>query len=135
MEKKPTRVSVRAKYVRRVLWLAGNTILFYIVYRVPLFYAEMTDETIYAAWVTGIYAVLLLGFVSAYLIYNRFLYRKGITPDQLPDSMTDEQKQAFIEDGNRRLEKSKWMMLIILPLVLVFLIDAVQLFIWEPLFK
>ena len=39
--------------------------------------------------------------------------------------------EAFIADGNLRLKKSKWMMLIILPLVVTFLIDAVDIFILE----
>ena len=67
----------------------------------------------------------------AYLIYNRFLYRKGVTHEDLPDTMTYEEKQAFIDDGNARLKKSKWMMLIILPLVVTFLIDTFDLFILE----
>ena len=135
MERKPFRELLKNKNARRVLLVALNTVLFYMIYRVALFYAEMTDETIYAAWIMGIYAAVLLGFVLAYLIYNRFLYRKGVTADQLPDTMTEKEKQAFIDDGNARLEKSKWMMVIILPLVLVFLLDAIQLFIWEPFIK
>ena len=79
----------------------------------------------------ALYTALLLGFLLAYLIYNRFLYRKGLTEEDLPDSMTPEQKQAFLEDGRTRLKKSKWMMLIILPLVLTFLFDAVDLFLLD----
>ena len=135
MEKKPFESLWQNKNFRRLLLVFVNTVLFFMVYRVLLYYAEMTDETFWSALVMAFYTALLLGFVLAYLIYNRFLYRKGVTADQLPDTMTDEEKQAFIDDGNRRLEKSRWMMVVILPLVLVFLLDAIQLFIWEPLFK
>ena len=135
MERKPFGELIKNKNTRRVLLLAFNTVLFYMIYRVALYYAEMSDETFFSALVMAVYAAVLLGFVLGYLIYNRFLYRKGVTVEQLPDTMTDEEKQAFIDDGNRRLEKSKWMMVVILPLVIVFLIDAVQLFLLEPMFS
>ena len=135
MPRKPFSELMKSKNARRVLAVAVNTLLFYMLYRIFLFYAEATDETFWAALVMGAYAVLLVGFILAYLIYNRFLYRRGVTAEQLPDTMTDEQKQAFIDDGNARLEKSKWMMTSILPLVLVFLFDAIELFIWEPMTK
>ena len=135
MENKPFARLWQNKNFRRLLLVVVNTVLLFMVYRVLLYYAEMTDETVWSALVVALYAAALLGFVLAYFIYNRFLYRKGVTAEQLPDTMTDEEKQAFIDDGNRRLEKSRWMMVVILPLVLVFLLDAIQLFIWEPFFK
>ena len=119
------------KSLRYLLILVLNSVLFFAVYRVLLIYASMTDRTL-GAFVTMIfYLVLLLGFTLAYLIYNRFLYRKGITPEQLPDDWSDEQKAEFIADGERRLEKSKWLMLIIFPLLLTFCLDAVDLFILD----
>ena len=119
------------KGLRYLPILILNTILFFSVYKVLLYYGELTDRTFYSYCVLVLYTVLLLGFLLAYLIYNRFLYRKNLTPEQLPDSMTAEQKEAFLADGRARLERSKWMMLIILPLVLTFLFDAVDLFILD----
>ena len=119
------------KNLRRMLILILNTVLFFALYRVLLYYAELTDETFYAFCVMVLYMALLLGFVLAYLIYNRFLYRKSLTIEDLPDTMSYDEKCAFIEDGKTRLEKSKWMMLVILPLVVTFLIDAVDLFILD----
>ena len=123
--------SKKSKNLRTLIYLVLNTVLFFSVYRVLLYYAERTDETFYSFCVMVVYMVLLLGFGLAYLIYNRFLYRKGVTHEDLPDTMTYEEKQAFIDDGNARLKKSKWMMLIILPLVITFFIDAVDLFILD----
>jgi hypothetical protein len=119
------------KNLRRLIVLAINTILFFAVYRVLLFYAERTDDTFYAFLVLALYTALLLGFLAAYFIYNRFLYRKNLTPEDLPDTMSAEEKEAFLADGRARLEKSKWMMTIIFPLVLTFLIDAVDIFILD----
>ena len=116
---------------RHLLWLAVNSVLFYAVYRTLIFLAERSENAFPSFIVMVVYAVLLLGFVLAYLIYNRFLYRKNVTIEQLPDDWTLEQKQAFLADGEERLAKSKWMMTIIFPLVLTFFLDALDLFIFD----
>lgn len=121
--------------MRYLILLIVNTILALLIYRVPLSYAELTDKTFGAFVVMVLYLVLLLGFVLAYLIYNRFLYRKGVTPEQLPAQWSAEQKVAFIEDGERRLRRSKWMLTIIFPLLVTFLIDTVDLFLIDPFFR
>lgn len=121
--------------LRRLLILVLNTLLFFTVYRVLIYYGDMTEST-FASFVTMVvYMVLLLGFVLGYLIYNRFLYRKGVTRDELPDDWSEEEKTAFIEDGERRLQKSKWLMLIIFPLIFTFLMDAIDLFIIDEFFR
>ncbi len=130
-EKKPMNKAA----VRRLIILLINTVVFFTVYRVLLHYGDMTQDT-FASFVTMVvYMVLLLGFVLGYLIYNRFLYRKGITRDELPDDWSEEEKTAFIEDGERRLQKSKWLMLIIFPLIFTFLMDAIDLFIIDEFFR
>ena len=121
----------KKKSMRLLLVLVLNTVLFFALYKLLLFYADGTDETFYSFVVMLLYAVLLVGFVLAYFIYNRFLYRKGLTVEDLPDTMTLAEKEEFIADGNRRLEKSKWMMTIIFPLVFTFLMDAIDLFVLD----
>lgn len=101
-----------------------NTILFFGFYRLAMrfYYFEV---------VMGAYMVLTAGFIFAYFIYNRGMSRKGLTPEMLSDTMTEEEKLAYIEDGERRLKKSKWMLTIIFPLVLTFLFDAIELFLGD----
>lgn len=123
-----------SKKTRYVLPLCINTVLFFAVYRVLLFYAEMTEETFYSFLVMVLYMTLLLGFVLAYIIYNRFFYRKGVTPEQLPAEWSEAKKQEFIEDAVRRTERSRWMLTVIFPLVVTFFIDTVDLFIIDTLF-
>ena len=123
-----------SKKTRYVLPLCINTVLFFAVYRVLLFYAEMTEETFYSFLVMVLYMALLLGFVLAYIIYNRFFYRKGVTPEQLPAEWSEAKKQEFIEDAVRRWERSRWMLTVIFPLVVTFFIDTVGLFIIDTLF-
>ena len=133
MQEKPSlsKLWKENKNLRYLLILILNTSLFFALYRVLLYYAERAEDAIYSFCVMILYMALLLGFFLAYLIYNRFLYRKGLTAEDLPDTMTPEEKQAFLEDGKQRLKKSKWMMLIILPLVITFLVDAFDLFILD----
>lgn len=123
-----------SRKLRYMVILIVNTVLFLSVYQVLLRYADLAQNAYYSFCVMILYMILLLGFVLAYLIYNRFLYRKNVTAEDLPDTMTQEQKEAFIADGKLRLQKSKWMMLIILPLVITLLVDAVELF-WLDLFR
>ena len=119
---------------RNLILLAVNTLLCFVLYRTLLFYADLTDKTFGAFLVMVLYTALLLGFTLAYLIYNRFLWRKGLTAEQLPADWSAERKCAFLADGERRLRRSKWMMLIIIPLLFTFLMDTLELFILEPLF-
>ena len=119
------------KNLRTLGLLALNTVLFFALYRVLLHYTALTDDPFYSFVVMTLYMALLLGFVLAYLIYNRFLYRRGLTPEDLPDTMSPAEKQAFLDDGEARLKKSKWMMLIIFPLVFTFLVDAIDLFVFD----
>lgn len=131
MNKKETE----SKNMRYLILLIVNTVLALLIYRMPLSYAALTDKTFGAFVVMVLYFALLLGFALAYLIYNRFLYRKGVTHEQLPPEWSTDQKIAFIEDGERRLRRSKWMLTIIFPLLFTFLIDAVDLFLIDPFFR
>lgn len=133
MQEKPSfsKLWKENKILRYLLVLALNTVLLFALYRVLLHYADLAENALYSFVIMLIYMALLVGFVLGYLIYNRFLYRKNLTVEDLPDTMSDEEKQAFVEDGKRRLEKSKWMMLFIFPLALVLLFDAAELFIFD----
>lgn len=123
------------KNLRYLILLCVNTLLFFFVYRVLLFYGEETEETFYSFVAMVLYLCLLLGFTLAYLIYNRFFYKKGITREQLSSDWSEAEKDAFFEDARVRAEKSKWMLTFIFPLIVTFLIDAVDLFIIDMLWR
>ena len=80
------------------------------------------------------YLALTVGFSVAYIVYNRAFSRKGVTPEMLPDTMTADEKAEWIADGERRMERSKWMLTVIFPLVLTFFLDTFVLYVIEPLF-
>ncbi len=121
--------------LRYGIFLALNTILFFGFYRVLLSIGELTQETFYAFLSMLLYMALLLGFSLAYLIYNRLFLGSSMTSEDLPDTMSLAEKDAYLAEGGRRKEKSKWMLTVIIPLLFTFLIDAIELFIIDPFFK
>lgn len=123
------------KSKRHLILLCVNTLLFFTLYRVLLHLGEQTQDTFYSFVCMVLYLALLLGFTLAYLIYNRFFYRNGITHEQLPQDWSAEKKIAFLEDAKNRQDRSKWMLTFIFPLVLTFLIDAVDLFIIDTFLR
>lgn len=77
-----------------------------------------------------LYMVSFAGLLVGYLIYNRAFIHKDVTADMLPDDWSAEKKQAFIDDNQRRQEKSRWMLYLLIPFIFVFLAEAMYLFLW-----
>ncbi len=120
--------------VTYLILLVVNCALAFGLYRTMLYFATMAQNAFPSFVVMLVYFVLLLGFGLAYLIYNRFFYKKGLTHENLPDTMTFEEKEAFLADGERRLKRSKWMLLVLIPLLFTFLVDALDLFVFDLVF-
>ena len=78
-----------------------------------------------------VYMAALAGFLIAYIVYNRAFAHRNVTEDMLPADWSAEKKRAFVEEHNARTEKSRWMLTVIIPLVLVFMADALYLFVWD----
>lgn len=78
----------------------------------------------------GIAAVLVI----IYVIYNRGFVYKDATPEMLPDTLPYEQRVATLEEAKARLSRSRWMLTLILPFLLAFMLDALYLFILSDLF-
>ena len=128
-------ISTEAK--KRALLLAVNVITFTIIYFVAInlnvivLPASLLGFPIFLAHVvTILYWVALAVFLIVYIAYNRAFSRKGITVEMLPDTWTAEQKAEFVEDGQRRLENSQWMLSVIIPLIVPIMLDAIYLFTW-----
>ena len=116
------------KNKKYILPLILNTILFFAVYSVLVRLSETVMMV--TLWT---YFALTIGFCVVYILYNRGFSRMNVTPEMLPSSMSIEEKEAFIHDGKVRLEKSKWMLLIIFPLLMTFILDVLGIYILEPL--
>lgn len=90
------------------------------------FFEDMIVAQIVGIGVMALYAAVGAGFLIAYIIYNRAFTRDNITPEMLPDTMSEHEKVAFIQSGVERKRKSKWMIVVLfaafVPLAIDFLI-------------
>lgn len=111
-----------------LLALTLNTIVIFGFYR----YAITQKYYFYVMWA---YMAATSALVIGYVVYNRGFSRRGVTRDMLPDTMTEDEKQAFIEDGERRMKKSKWMLTLIIPFIVTFAVDVLELFVGEQLVR
>ncbi|MBQ7335075.1 MAG: hypothetical protein IJW92_01195 [Clostridia bacterium] len=110
---------MKSEAKKLMLLLLANTVILIFVY---FFTANLGFPIHY------IYLTAAAGLAIYYVIYNRGFAGKGITPEMLPDTMSPEEKQEFIEDCRRRLKKSRWVLTILLPLIITFAIDIFYLF-------
>ncbi len=115
-----------SKKVKTALILLANIVVFLAAY--------LLFVNIHPLATLIVYTVLTAGFVFAYVIYNRGFSRRNVTPEMLPPEWSYEQKCEFIEDGKRRIEKSKWMLLIILPLIVVYCFELFDIYLM-PMIK
>lgn len=81
------------------------------------------------------YMVAFGGMLAAYIVYNRAFSRKNVTVDMLPDHWSADEKQSYIRDGDERMKKSQWMLMIIIPLLVTFAAEALYLFVWTGLIE
>lgn len=112
------RISSRA--VGMLLLLVLVTMVVFSVYRFLL-------DFYYFEIVLIVYMVIATAFILTYFIYNRGMSRRGITAEMLPESWSEEQKNEFIESGERRFQKSKWMLIPIFAFLFTFAYDVIEL--------
>ena len=110
-----------------MLYLLANTaLLIALYYAIPALtrFSYVPQIYLMVGAVLGIY----------YVVYNRGFAGKGVTPDQLPDTMTLEEKQKFIDDSRERMQKSRWVLTVLIPILVTYMIDMFYLFV-IPYFK
>lgn len=71
--------------------------------------------------------------IIAYFIINKGFTENGITPEMLPDSMSEEEKAAYIEKSLGRKKKSRWMLVVFIALIFPLAADIFRLFVFERL--
>lgn len=75
-----------------------------------------------------VYIVLCGVLAVFYTIYNRGFATKGKTPDDLSADIPLPERERMIADGRRRMERSGWVLYLLLPMLFTLLIDTVILF-------
>lgn len=98
------------------------TAVIFIIYRILLnnfrFDAVLT---VYMAITTALLVICL--------VYNRGFSRRGVTEEMLPPEWSEEKKRDFVDSAKQRFNRSRWLLLIIASLFLVFVIDAIDIII------
>ena len=84
--------------------------------------------------VLTLYMALTTALLIIYLVYNRGFSRRGITEDMLPIEWSEERKREFVDSAKKRFKKSRWLLMIVCALFLVFVIDAIDI-IMIPMIK
>ncbi len=101
------------------LLLLFNTVAATAIYFVLLRYVR--PEPVLIVYMTVFAAALVF-----YVCYNRGFFARNLTPDRLPDTMTQEQKSAFIADVKKREQKSKWLVVFGFPFGFALLFDSLS---------
>lgn len=102
------------------LLLLVNSVLFSVIY--------FLIANAGFAYILYVYTAAVAILALAYVIYNRGFSSKNVTPQMLPDTMSDEEKQQFIAEGARRLSASRWVITLLFPLVLAIALDMMYLY-------
>ena len=114
----------------RVLILVLTLVLMLLYFSVQRLADDGTLPRALGIAVMVLYMVSFGGLLIAYLIYNRAFIHKDVTVDMLPEDWPEEKKQAFVDGNLRRAERSRWLLLLLIPFVFVFLAEAMYLFLW-----
>ncbi|MBQ9132299.1 MAG: hypothetical protein IJX62_07505 [Clostridia bacterium] len=105
---------------KRLAWhLLLNTVILTVLY----FVLQRANIPVHYVYV-GAGAVLGL----FYVIYNRGFVGKNATPEMLPDTMTPEEKQSFIRESRERMQRTQWVLTLLIPVTVAVLLDFVYLF-------
>lgn len=123
-EKKPVSPEAKKQFIVVLVMSVVLLVLYYGI--MAAFPSEIITMGVMAAYMI-VFAALLI----AYIAYNRGFVNKDVTVDMLPDDWSEEKKTAFVEGNRRRAERSRWMLVLIIPFVVVFMAEALYLFVWD----
>ncbi|MFA6947582.1 MAG: hypothetical protein WCQ72_01215 [Eubacteriales bacterium] len=117
------RVSLSKVKWKRLLAVLGGTIVSYTIFRVAIHYEFAPIYPIY-------YALLIAAF-AAFVILNRGFSRAPTPREELDASWDDEKKDAWLADELKRKSIARRIMYIIVPLLVTFALDSLELFFFD----
>jgi Mn2+/Fe2+ NRAMP family transporter len=121
-----------SKENKRRLWItAALTAVLFVIWFGGFAVAEVLQNPLIMYVLLTVYCVAFAVILVVYLAYNRAFVNKDVTEDMLPEEWSSEKKKAFVEGNRIRAEKSRWMMMLIIPFVVVFMVEALYLFVWD----
>ena len=78
--------------------------------------------------IIAVYSLITLVAALWYISCNKGLVGTKVTPDLLPESWSEEEKEAFMADYRERREKSKKLLVILLPMIATFFFEAIDIY-------
>lgn len=102
--------------------ILASTIAAVAIYEVAAYYV--------LTWMFWVYFALLFAVSIAYVLYNRGFSRWFVKPDMLPENWPADKKEKFFADSRRWKKQSEWMLYILLPLLVTYIVDFL-LILWE----
>lgn len=79
-------------------------------------------------WVTPILYTAAATLFLVFFFVNRGFSREPVSREMLADTMTEQQKDAFIEDDIRRKALARKIMTVMTPVLILVIVDMVILF-------
>jgi hypothetical protein len=107
----------------------GCTLVF--LFPLLLFYMFANEQR--WPFVFWLYFVATAAVGVVFFLYNRGFTHTRVSRNELPATWSDAQKDAFFDEARARFVKSKPLFYLFIALVLVFLYDMIQLFLWDAL--
>lgn len=76
---------------------------------------------------------LIVGGVLAlvFVIYNKGFTHRRVKPENLPGNLSAEEKEAWNAEGERLLRRSRWLLTVLVPIVLILFADVLYLFVGQ----
>ncbi len=102
----------------RALALLGAAVILIGVY-IAGWIVQDTEYYAFSQWVIMVYYLALPLLLTVFVLLNRGLSNDLPTRDQLADSMTDEEKDAFIQEIKDCRRRSRPLLIPIIPLALI----------------
>lgn len=115
-------------------WHRAGLLMLYTIIAIVFYYYMNIAHGEYSAYTVGAYVITASALVVVYFAYNRAFTSHGVTYDMLPDTMSDTEKKEYLDDAAKREEKSRWMLMVIFPLVITLMIDMLKLFVIDKYF-
>ena len=117
---------------KRRLWATvGLTAVLLVIWYGCIAVGEATHNDVMVFGVMIAYFLVFAAMLITYLAYNRGFVNKDVTIDMLPADWSEEKKQEFVAANKARVQKSRWMLTVIIPFVVVFMCEALYLFVWD----
>lgn len=81
--------------------------------------------------VIAIYSIITLAAAVWYILYNRGLAGTKLTSDMLPKEWSAEQKKEFMDNYTARRQKSKKVLLILIPMIATFFLEVLDIYVLQ----